>query len=122
MKNKRILITGASRGLGAVAAVAFAEKGARLALLARSEDKLESVRQSCTNPDQHRCFPIDFLNPEEISPAVVSARAFLGGIDVVLHVAGGGLGLRDDFLTHKDFLKLFLLLSCILFCGYYLNS
>ena len=51
MKNQRILITGASKGLGAVAAVAFAERGARLALLARSHDKLEfEVATTCFSP------------------------------------------------------------------------
>ncbi|MDB9934054.1 SDR family NAD(P)-dependent oxidoreductase, partial [Candidatus Thioglobus sp.] len=59
--NKRILITGASRGLGAEAAHAFAELGACLALVARSEDKLEQVRQSCKDPNRHVIIPIDLL-------------------------------------------------------------
>ena len=53
--------------------------------------------------------PVDLLEKEAIEPAIQKAQAFLGRIDVVLHAAGGGLGLKDDFLKHEDFLKLFAL-------------
>ena len=109
MHDKRILITGASKGLGAVAAHAFAERGARLALIARSEDKLEQVRQSCEDPEQHVSIPVNLLEMDAIKPAIQRVQAFLGGIDVVLHAAGGGLGLKNDFLKHGDFMKLFAL-------------
>lgn len=107
--DKRILITGASRGLGAVAAHAFAERGARIALMARSQDELEQVRMSCMNPEQHVSIPVDLLKMNDIEPAVQEAQAFLSGIDVVIHAAGGGLGLKEDFLMHEDFAKLFIL-------------
>ena len=109
MQNKKILITGASQGLGAVAAQAFAERGARLVLIARSEDKLEQVRLSCRNPERHLCIAVDLLEMNNIEDAINKAQAFLGNIDVVLHAAGGGLGLKDDFLKYEDFLKLFIL-------------
>lgn len=109
MRNKRILITGASKGLGAVAAQAFAERGARLVLIARSEDKLEHVRQSCNDPDRHLSIPVNLLEMKKIQSVVQTAKEFLTGIDVVLHAAGGGLGLKDDFLMHEDFLRLFVL-------------
>ena len=109
MRNKRILITGASKGLGAVAAQAFAERGARLVLIARSQDKLEHVRRSCNDPERHLSIPVNFMEMMEIQSVVRKAREFLGGIDVVLHAAGGGLGLKDELLMHEDFLKLFVL-------------
>ncbi len=109
MNDKRILITGASKGLGAIAAVAFAERGARVVLLARSQDKLEAVRQSCKDSERHLCIPVDLLDMKDISSAVLKAKEFLGGIDVVLHSAGGGLGLKDYLLMHEDFSKLFAL-------------
>ena len=109
MNNKRILITGASKGLGAVAAVALAERGACVVLLARSQDKLEEVRRSCKDSERHLSVQINLLKMKEIQPVVQKAKEFLGGIDVVLHSAGGGIGLKDDFLMHEDFLKLFVL-------------
>ena len=109
MKNQRVLITGASKGLGAIAAVALAEQGARVVLLARSQDKLESVRQSCTDPERHLSISVDLLELDQIQSAVLKAKNFLGGIDVVLHSAGGGLGFKDDLLLSDEFYKLFAL-------------
>jgi len=109
MKDVRILITGASRGLGAVAAVAFAQQGARLVLVARSQEMLESVRQTCVDPERHLSVSVDFLEVSQVEPAVRKAQEFLGGIDVVLHAAGGGLGFRDDLLKPDQLSKLFAL-------------
>ena len=44
LKDKWVLITGASKGLGEAIAITYAKQGASIALAARSEDKLESVR------------------------------------------------------------------------------
>ncbi len=109
MQDKRVLITGASRGLGAIAAVDFAERGAKVALLARSIDDLEKVRQSCSQPECHTAIAVDLTDANAISDAVLSAGAFLGGFDCVLHVAGGGLGLREALLSATDISKLFTL-------------
>lgn len=109
MDGKNILVTGASKGLGAAAAMAFAERGARVALLARSHDKLESVRQSCKEPERHLGVPCDLFDMKQIVSAVEKTNQFLGRIDVVLHAAGGGMGLKSDLLGHEDFLKLFTL-------------
>ena len=43
IEGRVILITGASQGIGAACARAFAQRGARLSLTARSEDKLRDV-------------------------------------------------------------------------------
>lgn len=107
MLDKRVIITGASRGLGAVAARAFAERGARIALMARSQDELEQVRMSCQSPEKHVSIPVDLFEMNDIQPAVQKAQLALSGVDVVIHAAGGGLGMKDDFLTYEDFTKLF---------------
>ena len=44
--NKRILITGASKGLGKAAAIAFEKKGANLAIVARDEKKIDILKKS----------------------------------------------------------------------------
>ena len=107
LNGKAILITGASKGLGYVAANSLAASGAKLALLARSKDKLEALRSSIRNPSSHVVIPVDLLDVAEINCAVVEAQRFHSGIDVVLHCLGGVLGLRDDLLQYQDFLRLF---------------
>ncbi len=109
MINKRILITGASRGLGAVAANIFAERGATIVLMARSNSQLENIRQSCKDPKRHLSIPVDLMESSAIEPAIKKTQEFLGQIDVVLHAAGGGLGFRDDLLMQDELSKLFAL-------------
>lgn len=112
--NKNILITGASKGLGAVCAREFARLGARLALVARSRDLLDEVRESCERKEEHICIVADFLN-HEATEAVKKAVTFIGEIDIAIHSAGGGLGLRDPILNVEDFDKLLTLnlKSCV---------
>ena len=101
------MITGASKGLGAVVAVALAEQGHNLVLIARSREKLEEVRRTCRNSRQHLSISADLLQMAEIPSVIQRARDFLKGVDVVLHAAGGGLGLKDDLLKSEEFSKLF---------------
>lgn len=108
-EGKNILITGASRGLGSVCAKAFSSMGARLALCARSGEQLKEVVRSCKQPERHTVIAVDLLDMAAIPAAVAEAQRFLGRIDVVLHVAGGGLGLREPLLEAHDLLKLFTL-------------
>ena len=109
MIEKRILITGASRGIGAVAATMFAERGATIVLMSRSSLELERIRQSCKDPKRHLSIPVDLMQGIAIEPAIKKAQEFLGHIDVVLHAAGGGLGFKDDLLKQDELLKLFAL-------------
>ncbi|MEK8023049.1 MAG: SDR family oxidoreductase [Candidatus Hydrogenedentota bacterium] len=103
------MITGASRGLGQVCAHALAATGATLVLMARTEDRLRAVVDSCQNPEKHLAVAADLTDVNELRRGVEEATAFLGQVDVVLHVAGGGLGLRDPLLMSADLMKLFTL-------------
>lgn len=109
LKNKHIIITGASRGLGSICAKALAESNACLVLMARSEEKLEEVRKSCKYPKKHLSIALDLTDEKQLHRGIERARKFLGRIDVVLHVVGGGLGLRDPLLSSDDLKKLFTL-------------
>lgn len=107
LQGKRILITGASRGLGSVCARAFAEQGVRLVLMARSKEPLDEVRGSCRDVANHLAVAVDLTDAAAQEKAVQEAAAFLGQIDAVLHVAGGGLGLREPLISSTDLLRLF---------------
>jgi len=107
LQGKTILITGASRGLGSVCARAFAKQGAKLVLMARSKEMLEEVRTSCSRAADHLAVAVDLTDGLALEKGVQEAMAFLGRIDAVLHVAGGGLGLREPLIGSDDLLKLF---------------
>ena len=107
LKNKKILITGASRGLGEVSARALADQEAILVLMARSKDKLQEIKNSLKHPEKHSVIDVDLTDTEALHQAVDQTVKFLGEVDVVLHIAGGGLGLRDPLLSSEEFFKLF---------------
>lgn len=107
MKGKKIIVTGASKGLGYVCAQAFAAEGAQLVLIARTQEKLEALRVSCKNSEKHLCISVDLMDNAQLQKAVEQAQSFLGEVDVVVHVAGGGLGLRNHLLSAEEMDKLF---------------
>jgi len=109
LESKRIIITGASKGLGSVCAKVLADNGAELVLMSRSEKELESVRMSLENPEKHLAVALDLTDMGQLHGGIKRAQEFLEDIDVVLHVVGGGLGLRDSLLGADDFMKLFTL-------------
>ena len=109
LKDKRILVTGASRGLGSVCARALAGHEARLVLTARSEQDLKKVLQACRDPERHSLIASDLTDMKNLGDVVQKARGFLGEIDVVLHVVGGGIGFRDPLLNPEQFMQLFTL-------------
>ncbi len=88
--RRRVLVTGASRGLGLAIAHGFVGQGATLALNGRDAAALEAVAASLRAGDA----PV-VLAPGDVArdaPAIVAAaQAGLGGLDVVVHAAA----LRD---------------------------
>ena len=64
--KKKILITGASYGLGAVIAHQLAELGAHLILTARSKDKLEIIKNNLVNNNNHVSLPCDLQSIDDL--------------------------------------------------------
>ena len=105
--NKKIVITGASRGLGAAACEALAKRGAKIAMLSRSKKEMEVLRKKLNSPKHHITIKVDLLKNNEIKFAINKAKKFLKKIDIVLHVAGGGFGLKKPLIDNKDLNILF---------------
>ena len=107
LKGKNIIITGASRGLGAETAIRFSKSGANLVLIAREKTELEKIRNKCKSPGNHTSIEADLLQTDKIESVVDKAKKFLKKIDCVVHCAGGGLGKRDPLIKQEDFTLLF---------------
>lgn len=86
LAGRRVLVTGASSGIGRAVATAVAAEGGRLALVARRADVLEELAGSL--PGEHLTVPADVTDLDAARDAVATAAEQLGGIDAVVNNAG----------------------------------
>ena len=86
LTGRRMLVTGASSGIGRSIATAAAEEGAAVALLARSEAELQELADQL--PGQHAVVPCDVTDLDAVPSAVDAAAEHLGGLDAVVNAAG----------------------------------
>ena len=94
MKNfsdKCVLVTGGSRGIGRAISQAFADKGAKVAVIFRSDE--ESARETITSlkGDGHVAVQADISNPDMVREAVEKAVEKLNGLDILVNNAGVGI-------------------------------
>jgi 3-oxoacyl-[acyl-carrier protein] reductase len=86
--SRAILVTGASRGIGAAAARAFAERGDRVAVhYGASRDSAEEVLAGLPG-EGHAVVGADLADPDAVLAMVDAAASALGGIDVLVNNAG----------------------------------
>lgn len=86
--GKVIIITGASEGIGAATAQLFARRGAKLALVARSEEKLRALASACS---EALVVPTDMRDEQAIRAMVSRVEQHYGRIDVLINNAGQGM-------------------------------
>ena len=102
MKDRRIILTGASEGIGRALALALASRGARLALAARDRERLESLAQECrARGGEALAVPTDVTNQQDLEWLVAETVKSFGGLDAVIHNAGITMWSRFDAL--QDF-------------------
>jgi 7-alpha-hydroxysteroid dehydrogenase len=86
------VVTGAGKGIGAAIAVAFAEAGADVALLARTVADLDAVAAQVREHGRRALvLPTDVIDLEALAPAIERTVAELGGIDILVNNAGGAV-------------------------------
>src|SRR5207248_2375154 len=86
LRGKRVLITGASKGIGAAAAEAFAEEGCHLLLAARSGDQLKVLTESLRSAHQidAAASVVDLRKSEDVARLAKEAA----DIDILVNNAG----------------------------------
>ncbi len=89
LAEKKILVTGASSGIGAETAVLCSQLGAKVVLVARREDKLQEVMMKLKS-DGHRYFAFDLSYVDEIEGFIKSLISEVGPLDGFVHSAGIG--------------------------------
>ena len=120
LTGKTALVTGASRGIGRAIAVAFADAGADVALVARSADGLAETAESVAAAGRKAfVIPADVTSYDAVADAVAAVIDQLGHLDVVVNNAGGSnfmVPFRDLRLSGWDKLIQLNLSSAVYVC------
>ena len=88
MAGMRVVVTGASRGLGRALAEAFAAEGARLVVTATAVRRLEGTMSRVRERGaQVQGVPLDLADPGSVQEAAAQTLAVLGRVDVVVNNA-----------------------------------
>lgn len=100
LAGRRIILTGASEGIGRALALALAAQGARVALAARDAARLEEVARECrARGGETLVVPTDITNEVDCGWLVEQTLQSFAGIDIVIHNAGITMWSRFDELT-----------------------
>ncbi|MGZ8940537.1 MAG: SDR family NAD(P)-dependent oxidoreductase [Limisphaerales bacterium] len=103
LKDKWILVTGASAGFGAATARAFAREGCNLLLGARRTERTQEVAEECKKlgaPSAHAHF-LDVSKTSSVEEFAAWIRTVAKRVDVLINNAGGAHGI-DPVATAKD--------------------
>lgn len=87
-KNKNVLITGGSKGIGKATALEFAKRGARLGINYRADDKAAESTLRELGDAKHKLYKGDISQEEEAQQLIENFVADFGSIDILINNAG----------------------------------
>jgi short-subunit dehydrogenase len=100
INDKVVIVTGASSGIGRATAELFGNNGAKVALAARSADKLEEISASIADSF---VVPVDITKPDKVRKMVQKTLDHYGRLDVLINNAGRGLRSPVEHIDLNDF-------------------
>jgi len=115
LKGKKVLLTGASGGIGHAIAELFSKSGAIIGLAARNESKLNEL--ATTLPGQSFIFKVDLSDINSLESFIENADSVMGGIDILICNAGitkDSLSMRMKTQDFKDVIDVNLISTFIL--------
>ncbi|RNC81808.1 MAG: SDR family oxidoreductase [Phycisphaera sp.] len=109
LEGKRALVCGSTQGIGHASAVALAELGAEITLLARNSERLEQVCADLprSHDQNHDWIAADFSEPASVSAAISGAVASGYRWQVLVNNTGGPPGGKAIDASHEHFLDAF---------------
>ena len=106
LSDKRVIVTGASRGIGRAIARAFAAEGARVAICARNDEAVqETGRELAQQAGAVIARAVDVTDTAGVQAFVAEVADAWGGVDVLVNNAGQGRGGNLDTLTPEAILE-----------------
>lgn len=111
LTKKRVLLTGASSGIGSALVPLLAKEGADLVLLARRKDRLQEIadqiKQQFGSDQKVLLVDGDITNSEVRQQAIQSTIGQLGGLDILINNAGVGAMARIEDSTPETLRRIF---------------
>ena len=89
LNNKYALVCGSTQGIGKATAIALAEEGVNVTLIARNEEKLQQVLSELPQHRQHDYIIADFSNPEDLKQKVMDYISKHHGFHILINNTGG---------------------------------
>ena len=103
-QGRKVIVTGASSGLGAAMARVLASAGADLTVIARRRERLEAlVAKLAACENSVHSHPADLTDPAALVDIVDHARATFGGCDILVANAGTAGRVRLEEMPEQDF-------------------
>lgn len=97
----KVIITGASKGIGKALAFEYAKQGAELFLIARSKDDLSEICKKLSSLSCNSSYYVcDISDKEEFHKALSNGIDFLSGLDIVL--LNAGINIPDNFSDYSS--------------------
>ena len=101
-KDKTVVITGGSEGVGAAAARLFAAAGANLMLAARGKKKLEAIAEELRDKTRVEIYAMDVADPEACVNLFKKAEFEFGRVDILINNAGIHIRAPFDSVDAED--------------------
>ena len=103
IRDRLIVVTGASSGIGAATALAMAQRGGRVAMVARSEERLRSVAQQIVSTGGHATtYVADLADAAAVARFAADVAHAEGHPDVLINNAGAGRWLTVEETSAAD--------------------
>lgn len=104
LKEKVVLVTGGGSGLGLSMTRRFLEVGAKVAIIGRTESRLQAALDSLDFPeDRKAAHSADVREPEQVDEAVAAISDRLGSIDILVNNAAGNFLAASEDLSPRAF-------------------
>ncbi len=106
ISGKRVLVTGATQGLGRAIAIDFAREGCHVAVVARRTDKLRELVENLEGGEKMHCYySADLMEDGAPSSAVKGLTRNNRHFDIVVHNVGGTLQVRDPLSSMEEWYR-----------------